>query len=282
MPTASRKSRCRYTTRRGRCRIPATRGHALCTAHAKQAERDLQFNSAEVAEILGEMQEFTSVDEVNYALGQLFSLAARKQIRTRDAAILSYMCQLLLQTLKPEPRPSYWRPPVANYRTAAEERQRQQQEQAKREEVKQKAVRQPTQQAVHQTTQQGAVPHTQTHTPPQPAATNRAATPTAPAQTQPQTPARTPPPPAYTSQPPAYASQPWYKAPPAAAAQSAPQPPAQPPPTQAPPTEPPPPQEPADQTVIPRNTAEYQGPRRQEPGKINDLADWRTYRGILR
>ncbi len=275
MAATSRKSRCRYTTRRGRCRIPAARGHALCAAHAKQAERDLQCNSAEVAEILGEMQEFTSVDEVNYALGQLFSLAARKQIRTRDAAILSYMCQLLLQTLKPEPRPSYWRPPMANYRSAAEERQRQQQEQAKREEVKQKAAQQARQQSTQQTAQSSASPRTQTHTPPQPAATNRAATPAAPTQTQ-------PPPTARTSPPPAYASQPWYKAPPAAAAQSAPQPPAQPPPTQAPPTPPPPPQEPADQAVIPRNTAEYQGPRRQEPGKINDLADWRTFRGILR
>ena len=273
MPAASRKSRCRYTTGRGRCRIPATRGHALCTAHAKQAERDLQFNSAEVAEILGEMQEFTSVDEVNYALGRLFSLAARKQIRTRDAAILSYMCQLLLQTLKPEPRPSYWRPPMANYRSAAEERQRQQQEQAKREEVKQKAAQQARQQSTQQTAQSSASPRTQIPGPPAP--TNRAATTTAPAQTQAQSTVR-------TSPPPAYASQPWYKAPPAAAAQSSPQPPAQPPPTQTPPTPPPPPQEPADQTVIPRNTAEYQGPRRQEPGKINDLADWRTFRGILR
>ena len=275
MPATSRKSRCRYTTGRGRCRIPATRGHALCTAHAKQAERDLQFNSAEVAEILGEMQEFTSVDEVNYALGQLFSLAARKQIRTRDAAILSYMCQLLLQTLKPEPRPSYWRPPVANYRTAAEERQRQQQEQAKREEVKQKAAQQARQQSTQQTAQWSASPRTQTHTPP-------SRRPQIARRPQPRPPKRNRQPTARTSPPPAYASQPWYKAPPAAAAQSAPQPPAQPPPTQAPPTPPPPPQEPADQTVIPRNTAEYQGPRRQEPGKINDLADWRTYRGILR
>lgn len=86
MAATSRKSRCRYTTRRGRCRIPAARGHALCAAHAKQAERDLQCNSAEVAEILGEMQEFTSVDEVNYALGQLFSRRAQADpyARRRD------------------------------------------------------------------------------------------------------------------------------------------------------------------------------------------------------
>jgi hypothetical protein len=208
------KSRCRFTNGRGRCRFPSSRGHAFCPAHAKQVERDQPLSSAEAAEILGPMEEFQSADDVNYALGQLFSLAARRQIRTRDAAILTYMCQLILQTLKPEPHPR--RPPhvivdnAAPYRAAlaAKEAARKAKQDAEAHAaaaVKEEAERQAEAQA----------------------ASERKAREEEQARAQ------------------------------AAEAEAA--------------------------RVSPlTDSAQYQGPRDQKPGQINDLSQWRTYRGVLR
>ena len=207
------KSRCRFTNGGGRCRFRSSRGHAFCPAHAKQVERDQPLSSAEAAEILGPMAEFQSADDVNYALGQLFSLAARRQIRTRDAAILSYMCQLILQTLKPEPPR---RPQQVIWDNAASYRAELAAKEAARK-ARQEAEAQATAAAKEEAERQAEAQ----------AASERKAREEERARAQ------------------------------AAEAEAA----------RANPV---------------ADSARYQGPRDQKPGQINDLSQWRTYRGVLR
>jgi hypothetical protein len=72
----------------------------LCPYHAmKEMQRR---NSKFVAkEILGPLNDFRSAFAINSALGKLFAITAENRIPVRNAAVLAYIGQLLLQTLNP-------------------------------------------------------------------------------------------------------------------------------------------------------------------------------------
>ena len=94
------EARCRHTGADGRrCTMsPAPGGDSLCLPHRQrqQKESDAQ---ALAAELLGPFREFKTATAVNHALGKLFSLVARGRIAPRNAAVLAYIGQLLLNSL---------------------------------------------------------------------------------------------------------------------------------------------------------------------------------------
>jgi len=89
---------CRHTSADGRrCRMPAPPGHdSLCLPHWQRQNGDAQAVSAE---LLGPFAELTTATAVNHALAKLFSLVAQGRIPSRDAAVLAYISQLLLNSL---------------------------------------------------------------------------------------------------------------------------------------------------------------------------------------
>lgn len=50
-------------------------------------------------EILGPIRDFRTAAAINHALGKLLILSASNLVAPRQAAVLAYICQLLLQTL---------------------------------------------------------------------------------------------------------------------------------------------------------------------------------------
>ena len=98
-PDALDRGRCRHTGADGRrCTMSAAPGDSLCLPHRQrqQKESDAQ---ALAAELLGPFGEFKTATAVNHALGKLFSLVAVGRIAPRDAAVLAYIGQLLLNSL---------------------------------------------------------------------------------------------------------------------------------------------------------------------------------------
>jgi hypothetical protein len=99
--------RCTHTTRNGRCRMPATDSATnFCSEHAQQREKHQQTPEPETlaAELLGDIEDFTTADSVNFFLGNLVKQLARKRIARRDAIALAYLGQLLLNSL-----PTLWK-----------------------------------------------------------------------------------------------------------------------------------------------------------------------------
>jgi hypothetical protein len=97
--------RCQFTGPSGRrCKLPRAKGHdSLCFNHWR---RDRKLNGepdpdaeATVARALGFRTELRTRVAVNDLLAKLFSLRARKLVSARDATILAYIAQLILQTL---------------------------------------------------------------------------------------------------------------------------------------------------------------------------------------
>jgi len=82
-----------------RCRMPRWEHHsAFCLLHAREEEQLL--NSEEVGRELATLTGgFKTASDVNHVLGKLFTLRAQNRIGRRDAVVLTYMVQLLLQTL---------------------------------------------------------------------------------------------------------------------------------------------------------------------------------------
>ena len=71
---------------------------SLCLPH--QQRRQKQFGSEAIAaELLGPFAEFKTATAVNHALGNLFSLVAQGRIAPRNAAVLAYISQLLLNSV---------------------------------------------------------------------------------------------------------------------------------------------------------------------------------------
>jgi len=92
-------NRCQHISANGRrCRMLRTDDHpALCPQHRRQ---QLQPDPKTVAaELLRSIEDFNTATAVNHALGRLFALAAANRIPPRNAAILAYICQLLLNSL---------------------------------------------------------------------------------------------------------------------------------------------------------------------------------------
>lgn len=101
-PSINEETRCTHCTNDGRlCRMPFAPNHkTLCAHHALQ---DLQLHNSKLVteEILGPLGDFRSAFAINRALGKLFTVTAENRIPVRNAAVLAYISQLLLQTLHP-------------------------------------------------------------------------------------------------------------------------------------------------------------------------------------
>ena len=71
---------------------------SLCVFHARQEEQILEADriAAELASLSGE---FRTATDLNHVLGKLFALLAAQRIPTRNAVVLGYLAQLILQTL---------------------------------------------------------------------------------------------------------------------------------------------------------------------------------------
>ncbi len=95
--------RCEHTTTDGRrCRLPRINQHSsLCRQHWQRQHQLLCPESldANALELLGPFQEFNTARAINHALGKLFALLAKNRIPVRNAAVLAYLGQVLLNSL---------------------------------------------------------------------------------------------------------------------------------------------------------------------------------------
>ncbi len=94
-------NRCRHTFTDGhRCRMLRMKGHpSLCLQHQRQQLQPHTDPKTVAAELLGSIQDFKTATAVNQALARLFALLASHRLPPRNAAVLAYICQLLLLTL---------------------------------------------------------------------------------------------------------------------------------------------------------------------------------------
>jgi hypothetical protein len=71
---------------------------SLCSYHADRLRATVPVLDPEVlaAELLDDVHSFTTTDEVNLFLGNLFRQLARKRIARRDVIALAYILQLIL------------------------------------------------------------------------------------------------------------------------------------------------------------------------------------------
>src|SRR6266851_3181562 len=96
----SRGQRCHMLVDQNR-RLPnGAHRPALCAYHAGRLKAAVPVVDPEVlaAELLGDIDSFTTADEVNLFLGNLVKQLARKRIARRDAIALAYISQLLLSS----------------------------------------------------------------------------------------------------------------------------------------------------------------------------------------
>jgi hypothetical protein len=102
-PALNDKTRCTHRTADGRrCQSPLAPNHTtLCANHALQDLQllDMKAVSEEIVGPLG--GDFRSAHAINRSLGKLFTIAAENRIPRRNAALLAYIGQLLIQTLNP-------------------------------------------------------------------------------------------------------------------------------------------------------------------------------------
>ena len=114
-PKSDPHTRCAYKTADGRrCTTLRSKDHpSLCARHARQEFRNAQRAAARLVatsnpcppmrnfapELLGPIKDFHTAASINHALGRLLVLVAGNRIPPRSAAIVAYICQLLLQSL---------------------------------------------------------------------------------------------------------------------------------------------------------------------------------------
>jgi hypothetical protein len=101
-------NQCQFQNARGqRCNMLIDTNHrhgtgpaTLCAFHAERLHAKVPLVDPEVlaAELLTNVNSFSTADEVNLFLGNLVRQLARKRIARRDAIALAYMSQLLLNT----------------------------------------------------------------------------------------------------------------------------------------------------------------------------------------
>src|SRR5260370_15383884 len=101
-------SHCQHISPKGnRCHMLIDQNHrpangaarpALCAYHADRLRATIPAVDPEVlaAELLDDINSFTTADEVNPFLGNLVRQLARKRIARRDAIALAYISQLIL------------------------------------------------------------------------------------------------------------------------------------------------------------------------------------------
>ena len=84
----------------------------LCDHHARLERRDKEENvtarQAMLTEVLGPITDFRTASSVNHALGKLLTLALTERIPARNAGVVAYICQLLLQSV-PRVQDELWR-----------------------------------------------------------------------------------------------------------------------------------------------------------------------------
>ena len=93
---------CRHIDRLGRhCRLFSSNPNSeLCPHHARQLQqRKQRHNDKNAAELLGDVENFSTPDAVNFLLGNLVRQLARKRIHRRDAMAIAYVSQLLLGSI---------------------------------------------------------------------------------------------------------------------------------------------------------------------------------------
>ena len=95
-------NRCHYRNSAGRrCRLPRKQSHpTFCIRHARPDPPDPVAPAADhTADLLGPLDDFRTHASINYTLGRLLILKAANQISARDASVVAYICQLLLQSV---------------------------------------------------------------------------------------------------------------------------------------------------------------------------------------
>jgi len=111
-PDISQLNRCHYRDSAGRrCRLPRKKSHpTFCLRHARPdelaPEPNLPIDLS--GELLGPLQDFRSATSVNFVLGRLLLLKAAGVVSARDAAVVTYICQLLIQTVPAVRREMDW------------------------------------------------------------------------------------------------------------------------------------------------------------------------------
>jgi hypothetical protein len=95
-------ARCIHSTTDGRrCCSLVYPGHSsLCHHHLRQQLDRVPPPEDVAADILSSVENFQSAAAVNAALGRILTLLAAGRIKRRDAIAMSYICQLMLQSLK--------------------------------------------------------------------------------------------------------------------------------------------------------------------------------------
>jgi hypothetical protein len=110
MDPAKHDTRCQFTNSEGRrCRTDRSSDHpSLCSYHLHRQPREATSPEDLAPELLGPLEDFRSAAAVNYALGKLLLLQASNRIAPRNAAVLAYTCQLLLQSISDVRREISW------------------------------------------------------------------------------------------------------------------------------------------------------------------------------
>jgi hypothetical protein len=132
-------TRCHFTTADGRrCRMLRADGHTkFCRAHLRsQRQRMRSDPAAPPLDVLRGLTDLGSAAAVNHALRNITSLVLDNRMDYRKAAVLAYLCQLLLQSISlasreresgrygPPPAPvSSPLPAVREHKTPVEARQ---------------------------------------------------------------------------------------------------------------------------------------------------------------
>jgi hypothetical protein len=111
-PKRNTNQDCQYTNSRGqRCHMLIDENHrpangakrsTLCAYHANRLSASVPAVEPEVlaADLLGEIDDFSTAGSVNLFLGNLVKQLARKRIARRDAIALAYLSQLLLNSIR--------------------------------------------------------------------------------------------------------------------------------------------------------------------------------------
>lgn len=94
-------ARCKFQFSDKRaCAMPRWKGHAsFCLFHARQ-EQQLLYADRFGSELASLSTEFRTASGLNCALGKVFTAVAKNRIPPRNAAVLAYIGQLLMQTLR--------------------------------------------------------------------------------------------------------------------------------------------------------------------------------------
>ena len=124
--SATVESHCQHISPKGqRCHMLIDANHRptngtarppLCAYHADRLRASVPIIDPEVlaAELLTDIDSFTTADEVNLFLGNLVRQLARKRIARRDAIALAYISQLILTSQTAMARERADEPEVVN------------------------------------------------------------------------------------------------------------------------------------------------------------------------